>query len=99
MSSLEKSAGSLDGWLDRSSKRDRRRDLWNEAIAGVGPVPGAEGLTACAGERCRIRRGGGRGISPSIAMVRWVQMRIWFATAWFIRFGLKSEGWFSSGAS
>lgn len=71
MSSLENRAGSLDGWLERSSKRDSRRALRkDEAIEleDEGRPP------ARAGERCRRRRGGGRGTSLSIFAsdcVRW----------------------------
>lgn len=59
MSSLEKSAGSLEGWLERSSKRDSRRDLRKDEAT----EPTGERRD---GERCRIRRGGGRGTSLSI---------------------------------
>lgn len=59
MSSLENSAGSLEGWLERSSKRDSRRDLRKDDVT----EPAGERRD---GERCRIRRGGGRGTSLSI---------------------------------
>lgn len=63
MSSLEKSAGSLEGWLERSSNRDNRRDLRkDEATEAAGEGPARDG------DRWRIRRGGGRGISLSIAI-------------------------------
>jgi hypothetical protein len=71
MSSLENKAGSLDGWLEQSSNRDRRRDLRKDDVPG--PV-----LAPCvAGERCRMRRGGGRGTSLSILgeVVRSMQSR------------------------
>lgn len=64
MSSLENKAGSLDGWLERSSNRVRRCDLRKDDVLVFVPEPV---LASCAaGERCRMRRGGGRGTSLSI---------------------------------
>lgn len=61
MSSLENSAGSLEGWLERSSSRERderdgRCGFWKTASGFVG-------------ERWRILRGGGRGISLSMIII------------------------------
>jgi hypothetical protein len=64
MSSLENKAGSLDGWLERSSNRDMRRDLRKDDAFVL--VPGPVLAPCAAGERCRTRRGGGRGTSLSI---------------------------------
>jgi hypothetical protein len=75
MSSLENKAGSLDGWLERSSNRDRRRDLRKDEAPVL--VPGPVLAPCVAGERCRMRRGGGRGTSLSIfgEVVRSMQSR------------------------
>lgn len=62
MSSLENNAGSLEGWLERSSKRDRRRVLRKDEAIELGD----DGRAVRAGERWRKRRGGGRGTSLSI---------------------------------
>lgn len=71
MSSLEKRAGSLDGWLERSSNgaRDSWRDLRNAGFSDDDVALEGE-------ERCRIRGGGGRGTSLSIVTQAFVLLPV-----------------------